>query len=177
VVAPLALPPDTLRLRFRLFEADDLEIVRGLWGDPRVTRLIDARGALDDAMIRAKLDEEIARAEEHGLQYWPIFLRDGGDHVGCCGLRPRAEPGALELGFHLRAAFWGRGLAREAATAVIAFAFDELGASWLFAGHHPDNTASRGLLSSLGFRHTHDELYPPTGLMHPSYRLDRRAAR
>jgi [ribosomal protein S5]-alanine N-acetyltransferase len=173
---PLALPSDTPRLRFRLFRADDLEIARGLWGDPRVTRLIDARGALDDAMVRAKLDEEIARARSSGLQYWPIFLRESGEHVGCCGLRPR-EAGAPELGFHLRAAFWGRGLAREAASAVIAFAFDELRADSLFAGHHPENAASRALLLALGFRHTHDELYPPTGLMHPSYRLDRSEGR
>jgi hypothetical protein len=42
----------------------------------------------------------------------------------------------------------------------------------LFAGHNPANQASRELLARLGFRYTHDELYPPTGLMHPSYRLD-----
>ncbi len=167
---PLALPADTPRLRFRLFRADDLPIARGLWGDPEVTRFIG--GELDDAAVAAKLDEEMARAGEFGVQYWPVFLRDSGEHVGCCGLRPREE-GVLELGFHLRAAFWGRGLAREAASAVIAFAFDELGASWLFAGHHPENAGSRGLLLALGFRRTHDELYPPTGLLHPSYRLDR----
>jgi hypothetical protein len=27
------------------------------------------------------------------------------------------------------------------------------------------------VLEKLGFRHTHDELYPPTGAEHPSYRL------
>jgi hypothetical protein len=36
-----------------------------------------------------------------------------------------------------------------------------------------DDTASRALLGKLGFRYTHDELYAPTGLLHPSYRLDR----
>ncbi len=28
----------------------------------------------------------------------------------------------------------------------------------------------------LGFRYTHDELYPPTGLLHPSYLLKRSEA-
>jgi RimJ/RimL family protein N-acetyltransferase len=44
----------------------------------------------------------------------------------------------------------------------------------VFAGHNPANTASRGLLARLGFRYTHDELYAPTGLRHPSYLLERR---
>ena len=79
----------------------------------------------------------------------------------------------FELGFHVCADHWGKGIATEAARAVIAFAFDELQASALFAGHHPENVASRRTLERLGFRHTHDELYPPTGLQHPSYLLAR----
>jgi ribosomal-protein-alanine N-acetyltransferase len=173
-MAPPLVPPDTNRLRFRPFREDDLDLAVGLWGDPKVTALIDARGPLDAEMVQKKLDEEIVRARETGLQYWPIFLRDGGDHVGCAGLRARdPERGILEIGFHLKSAFWGRGLAREAAACVIRFAFDELDASELFAGHHPKNDASRKLLLALGFVQTHDELYPPTRLMHPSYRLER----
>ena len=41
----------------------------------------------------------------------------------------------------------------------------------MFAGHHPDNQASRRLLTRLGLRYTHDERYPPTGRDHPSYLL------
>ena len=41
----------------------------------------------------------------------------------------------------------------------------------LFAGHNPDNDASRQLLQQLGFQYTHDEPYAPTGRMHPSYVL------
>jgi len=59
----------------------------------------------------------------------------------------------------------------EAARGVIRHAFGALGCRALFAGHHPQNTESMRLLEKLGFRHTHDELYPPTGLMHPSYLL------
>jgi RimJ/RimL family protein N-acetyltransferase len=102
---------------------------------------------------------------EHGFQYWPIFLR-GGEHVGCCGLKPRDER-IHELGFYVRPACWGRGLAVDAAQAVIAHAFDVLGAAALFAGHHPENHGSRRTLEKLGFRYTHHELYPPTGLQHP----------
>lgn len=81
----------------------------------------------------------------------------------------------FELGVHLCFGAWGQGLATELARAVIAHAFGPLDLLALFAGHHPDNRASRRLLLRLGFRHTHDELYPPTGLRHASYLLTREA--
>jgi len=161
------------RLGFRTWRPDDLELAAALWGDPEVTRFI-AAGPLSRAAIEERLAREIATQAEHGLQYWPIFLREDGSHVGCCGLRPyRPEPPVLELGVHIRPGFWRRGFAREAARAVIARAFRERAVGALFAGHNPNNAASRELLAALGFTYTHDELYPPTGLMHPSYLLAR----
>ncbi len=56
---------------------------------------------------------------------------------------------------------------------MIAYAFDRLRAEALLAGHHPENHGSRRTLEKLGFRYTHDENYPPTGLLHPGYELRR----
>jgi RimJ/RimL family protein N-acetyltransferase len=67
---------------------------------------------------------------------------------------------------------WRLGYADEAARTVTHYAFRDLGAAALFAGHHPDNAGSQRLLAKLGFRYTHHELYPPTGREHPSYLLD-----
>ena len=143
-----------------------------LWGDSEVTALIG--GPFTEAMVRARLANEIAQMQECGLQYWPIFLLDGDQFVGCAGLRPhRATDRIHELGVHLRRANWGQGLATEAARAVINYAFNTLGAKALFAGHNRANHSSRQLLSKLGFVHTHEEFYKPTGLLHPSYILDK----
>ena len=164
------LPRATARLHFRWWRTDDLELARVLWGDPQVTRLIDARGALTAAQVRDRLHAEIATADAHGVQYWPIFDHKNEGHIGCAGLRPYdLERAIYEVGTQLCAAHWGRGLATEAARSVLAHAFDHLHAQAVFAGHNPANHASRHLLGKLGFRYTHDELYPPTGLMHPSY--------
>jgi ribosomal-protein-alanine N-acetyltransferase len=103
-----------------------------------------------------------------------MFLLADDDFAGCAGLRPyKPEEQIYELGFHLRTTHWRKGLAEEAARAIITFAFDTLGARALFAGHHPDNAASRRILEKLGFRFTHEEFYPPTGLKHRSYLLAR----
>jgi len=159
----------TRRLGFRHWREADLAHAQSLWGDPIVSRLFG--GPFSDDEIRARLAREIAQQETDGVQYWPVFLLDG-EFVGCCGLRPYpGGDGFYELGFHLRPRFWGQGMAMEAARAVIAHAFDDLGAASLFAGHHPDNAASARLLEKLGFHYDHHEFYAPTGLEHPSYLL------
>jgi RimJ/RimL family protein N-acetyltransferase len=160
----------TARLGFRAWAATDLALALELWGDPAVTRLIG--GPFTPEQIRQRLEREIATFAAHHVQYYPLFLLETGEHVGCCGLRPyQPDQQVYELGFHLRQAFWGSGYASEAARAVIAYAFDALGAAALFAGHNPANESSRKLLLRLGFRYTHDEYYAPTGLHHPSYLL------
>ena len=158
----------SVHLGFRCWSSEDLPLAMELWGDAKVTALIG--GPFTPGMVRARLVGEIAQMQEFGLQYWPVFLLDGNEHIGCAGLRPyRIEDRVYELGVHLRSAFWGRGLAKEAARSILDYGFDNLGAEAVFAGHHPSNEASRRLLLKLGFVRTHEELYSPTGLMHPAY--------
>lgn len=162
----------TARLGFRTWSDQDLDLAIGLWGDVDVTRLIDARGKLSDEQVRERLLQEIATAAAYGIQYWPLFLIESQEHVGCCGLRPYDWPAnILEIGFHIRSAHWGCGYVSEAASAVIGYAFEQLDATGLYAGHNPANHASRHLLHKLGFRYTHDAYYAPTGLDHPAYIL------
>ncbi len=73
------------------------------------------------------------------------------------------------MGIHLKEKYWGKGIAQEACSAIIDYAFKNLSANALFAGHNPKNVASANLLKKLGFTYTHDEYYPPTKLYHPSY--------
>jgi [ribosomal protein S5]-alanine N-acetyltransferase len=158
------------RLGFRCWSPEDVPLASALWGDPRVTKLIG--GPFSPQQIRERLEREISWMRDHRVQYWPIFLLSNGEHVGCAGLRPyKIEEKIYELGFHLRPEFWRQGFAEEAARAAIAYGFGTLGAHALFAGHHPENAASRQLLEKLGFHFTGTQLYAATGLQHPSYLL------
>jgi ribosomal-protein-alanine N-acetyltransferase len=160
------------RLGFRTWRTDDLELAMSLWGDIEVTRLIDARGELTPEQVKQKLDNELKNQAEHGVQYWPCFMLEDGDFVGCSGLRPYdLEKGIFESGVHIRKKYWRQGLGLEASQAVMAHAFGKLGIHTLFAGHNPGNHASRVLLTRQGFEFWKEEYYPPTGLMHPSYLL------
>lgn len=165
-------PPRTERIRFRIWTESDLNLAIGLWGDDKVTALTGGPFTLNQ--VQARLGSEIAHMREYGVQYWPMFLLENNEHVGCAGLRPyHIEERVYELGVHLRPGFWGRGLAVEAGQAVIAHGFGDLRAESLFAGHHPANDLSKRFLLKLGFAYAHDEFYPPTGLMHPSYILQK----
>ena len=162
----------TNRIGFSKWTKDDPALAELLWGDADVTRFICAAGRFSQRDIQDRLNLEVRNDAFHHVQYWPIFDRKTSELIGCCGLRPcEREAAAYEIGFHLRKKFWGRGLASEAARAVIDHAFSTLHANELRAGHHPENAASRKLLSNLGFRYVRDEYYAPTGLNHPSYRL------
>jgi len=162
----------TERLGFSYWSSEDLPLARQLWGDPEVARFLG--GPFTDEQIRQRLERHMALLRDYKVQYWPIFLLETGDHVGCGGLQPyRIEEQIYELGFHLHRAYWGRGLAEEAARAVIRFAFESLGLKTLFAGHHPENTASRRVLEKLGFQYAGEDVYPPSGIMEPTYFLRR----
>jgi RimJ/RimL family protein N-acetyltransferase len=162
----------TERLGFRWWNEGDLGLAQGLWGDLEVTRFFG--GPFTDEEIEERLETEIERRETHGFQYWPIFMLANDEHVGCCGLRPyRPEETVHEMGFHLRPKFWGQGLAVEAARAVIAHAFDTIGAKGLSAGHHPKNVNSKKVMAKLGFRYDHDKYFERLGMYNPNYLMAR----
>ena len=56
----------------------------------------------------------------------------------------------VEIGWRLRRAAWGQGLATEAARPLIAHAFDRLKLARIIADIHPDNLGSRRVAEKLG---------------------------
>ena len=161
----------TDRIGFSKWSSKDVDLAELLWGNPEVTRYICASGIFHRDDIINRLNAEILHESVYKVQYWPIFELNTMELIGCCGLRPY-KTNEYEIGFHLRPEFWGQGYAKEAANAVIDYAFTVLKAKKLFAGHHPDNLASRNVLGKLGFSYVKDEFYEPTGLFHPSYERD-----
>lgn len=162
---------NTARVGFSKWTQDDIGLAGLLWGNPEVTKYICASGVFSDDDIARRLNTEIQNEFVYKVQYWPVFELTTNALIGCCGLRPR-KTREYEIGIHLRPEYWRRGYAEESANAVIEYAFCVLNAKKLFAGHNPNNSRSRKLLTKLGFTYIGDEYYEPTGLYHPSYELD-----
>ena len=78
--------------------------------------------------------------------------------IGMVGVDWR-EPEAPELGYWLGVDYWGRGLATEAARAVIDFTFEEFEPEVLKSGARVANPASRNVLEKCGFQWCGVELH------------------
>jgi RimJ/RimL family protein N-acetyltransferase len=89
---------------------------------------------------------------QHGVGLWLLTLRDTGEFVGDCGLTPQQVDGVteLEVGYHIRAALQGRGLATEAAAACRDHARDVLRVGRLIAIIDPRNRPSQRVAEKLG---------------------------
>lgn len=160
------------RLGFAKWEQAYFPLAKELWGNIEVTKLIDARGQLTDEQVQEKLNIEIANETKYGVQYFPMFSIQEDEFIGCCGLKPYDLVNKIyEIGFHIIPAHWRQGYAKEAAMRMIQYAFEEMQINGLFAGHNPNNVASKQLLTTLGFEYIGEEYFEPTGLHHPSYRL------
>jgi ribosomal-protein-alanine N-acetyltransferase len=161
---------NTKRLGFSVWNEKDIYDALELWGNPEVTKFITADGKMSKELVQQRLKREIETYNKVNIQYWPIYLIETNQNIGCCGLRLYdPESNIFEMGIHLKEKYWGKGFAQEACSAVIEYAFKTLKVNAIFAGHNPKNIASAQLLRKLGFTYTHDEFYPPTGLFHPSY--------
>lgn len=82
-----------------------------------------------------------------------VTLKRTGALIGNCGVRLQA-PGAQEadIGYELNPEQWGQGYASEAARAMVAFGFTELGVHRIWAHCIADNAASARVLEKLGMR-------------------------
>lgn len=158
------------RLGFSVWTEEDRPLAHSLWGNREVMRLLSANGKYNESQINDRLHAEIKNQSMHGVQYWKLYELESLRFVGCCGLKPVSEDEqAYELGFQLLPEFWGKSFAYEASVYVMNYAFITLKASNIYAGHHPENVGSSGLLAKLGFKEFKKVFYEPTGLMHPFY--------
>jgi RimJ/RimL family protein N-acetyltransferase len=175
---------DGPRLRLRPWRADEALAFAALNADPAVMRHFAAplARAESDAMFHR------VRAHEarHGFCFWAAEQRGRGCVVGFCGLQhvafeARFTP-AVEIGWRLFPAFWGQGLAREAAELALNAAFGPLALAEVVAFTVAANSPSWGLMRRLGMQQTGAFEHPrlPAGHSlrpHLLYRLRREAWR
>jgi RimJ/RimL family protein N-acetyltransferase len=141
------------RLHLRPFTGADAPIVLALLTDPDWHRFIGDSGARTLEHAQAWLrDGPLAMYAAHGLGLLAVELRDTGEAAGTCGLIRREGVPDVDLGFAFLPAHRGRGLAREAAAAVLHFGCRQLGIPRILAYVAPDNDRSVRLLTAIGMR-------------------------
>lgn len=154
---------ETARLRLRRFTSGDLERLVELDSDPEVMRYITygvptPRERYErEVLPRWSAFEQVTPL----LGYWAAETRADGGFVGWFHLRPdRFDAGEQELGYRLRRAVWGRGLATEGARTLLAHGFERVGTAKISARTLTANLASRRVMERCGFEYECQFVYP-----------------
>jgi RimJ/RimL family protein N-acetyltransferase len=149
---------ETDRLVLRRFTPDDVDHLTALDADPEVMRYINGGRPTPREEIASSVLPRFLWYHDTSPAYgfWAVEERATGAFVGWFHLRPDphgGRPDEPELGYRLRRDVWARGYATEGARALVARAFDELGARRVWAGTMAINTASRRVMEKAGLRY------------------------
>lgn len=138
----------TPRTRLRPVTAGDADAVFEYAASPAVTKYMDFRR-------HTSLSESVAYAHRCETAWsestafpWAILARDQDEFVGVVELR--LNPPTADFGYITAERFWGRGLASEAAGAVMDWVWAQKEIKRVWATCHPDNVASVRVLTKLG---------------------------
>lgn len=142
----------TDRLLLRRWRDEDRAPFAVMGADPEVMRYFPA------LLTRAESDALAARADAsfdtRGYGLWALEHRASGAFLGFTGLAPMPAgvPGAggVEVGWRLAREAWGQGYATEAASAAVAFAFNDLQLDEINSITAVINTPSRAVMVRIG---------------------------
>jgi cysteine synthase/RimJ/RimL family protein N-acetyltransferase len=166
---------NTTRIKIRPWQTGDASHLQAMSQDLGYAAFAaSGRFAYDSSELAKR--EIVARMElfaKDGTGKFPIFLQKDRTFIGTCGVQYYNINGRdeLELGFRLLTHFRGHGYAREAAVAILNYAFETLRASSVMIFSHPLNTASLRVLEYLPATFTGEIQH--SGTAHHLFRVER----
>ena len=143
---------ETERLLLRPMAPGDLDALVRIWNDPDVGRYLWDGRPVSREQAEAVLSTSLASFQQSGYGLWTLIQRDRAEVISVCGLGFFATMADVELIYSLARECWGRGLATEAARAVLRYGFDVLGLTRIIGLANPANVVSWRVLERLGFR-------------------------
>jgi RimJ/RimL family protein N-acetyltransferase len=155
----------TQRLILRAWRQSDREPFARMNADPAVMEFFPA--CLSRSESDAAVDWIEDHFRQHGFGIFAVELRAEQAFIGFTGQSvPRFEAHftpCVEIGWRLAKAYWGQGLATEAARAAVRYGFEVVGLDQIVSFTVPANVRSRAVMEKLGM--THD---PSDDFDHPS---------
>jgi RimJ/RimL family protein N-acetyltransferase len=147
---------ETERLVLRRFTEADAELLFDLDSDPEVMRWLNGGAATPLEVIeREVLPAFMAWYERPGqFGFWAAVGKDSGELLGWFAMHPvEGRPGdEAEVGYRLRRAAWGKGLATEGVRALLRKGFEDLGLRRVFGTTYEENVGSRKVMEKAGMR-------------------------
>ena len=146
--------PPTIELdgaRLRPLIPPDADALYAYLRDPAVTELT-GYPAVSVPLVDAMIDRSMSRWAAGELSRWGVALQHDDQLVGTCGFNEWSQVHRwAELAYDLAQAHWGKGLMRQAVTAVLQWTFRQDQVDRVHAFVRIDNRRSERLLERSGF--------------------------
>ena len=157
----------TERLTLRPIQAgDEKEIHEYAW-DKSITMMFFLPNETFEETVRFVKENAAEWESEDQSNFEFVILLDGKIIGGCdCDLGHSPDRSYATLGWIVNRNYRGRGYASEAASAVMDFAFENLGITKVYAQCDTRNPASLGVMRKIGMKCVDDKgtrTYPRTG--------------
>lgn len=152
------LPPqpvlETARLLLRPFvAADAADLIRELSNKEVAEGTLNVPHPYPPERAGEFIAEQPSRhASGKGIA-WAVTLRADGRLIGGSGVSLTRAHARGELAYWVAKGEWGKGIATEAARAVLAYAFDVLALHRVDAHHYVENPASGAVMRGLGMQY------------------------
>lgn len=151
---------ETERFLLREIQDTDAPHLFALDSDPKVHRYLGNKPFT--SLSQSEETVRLVRSQylENGIGRWAVIDKRTGEFIGWSGLKLekqlRPERVYYDLGYRLKPAYWGQGIATETAKAALKYGFETLLLSEICAAAHCDNHASNAVLQKVGllFRET-----------------------
>lgn len=143
---------ETARLRLEPYHDSHYEGLRVMDSDPSVMRYINNGIVKTPEETWEGIRRVQARWDKYGFSWWAIIEKASGAIVGaaCLQYLANVEGAPLEIGWRLVPEHNGKGYATEAAKAIVDFAAEQAGATYLVAVADPENIPSQRVMQRLG---------------------------
>lgn len=174
---------DSQRLTLRPFTSDEVDDMAAMNADRRVMEFFPK--AMKHEESAAFVNRIMRHQKRHGFSLYALRLKDDESFCGFAGLLTAefkaAFAPAVEIGRRLPYAFWGQGLAPEAARACLKHAFQKLQLDEIVSFTAMQNLRSMRVMEKIGMHRDlqgdsdHPNLAPGHWLArHVLYRLGRK---
>ena len=144
----------TSRLRLTPIRINELDELHRLWTGPEVRKYIWDGVAISREEAASIIAQSAGYFLRRRFGLWAMKLGvvpAGEDRIiGFCGFWYFRDPPELELIYGLDPAYWGRGLATEAARAMIQYGFDEMSFESITGSTDAANTRSALVMERAG---------------------------
>lgn len=145
---------ETDRIFLRPFCIGDIEPFAKICANPKVMRYIGDGKPISFDIVTEKILEWIELYEKQKYGLMVLIEKEANKLIGFCGLIHQTveEVEYIELGYRLDEAYWGKGIATEAAMAVRDYAFNVLYIPMLISIIHNQNHASKHVAKKVGMK-------------------------